>query len=99
MATVVRASQSENMRMALEAGKWLVAYADNLVRLESAESKPAMDTRAKVIAELRGLYAKALAPMGSVREAESFEPRGALKPREKKLAKTFGLGQPSASET
>jgi len=74
LATVVRASQSENIRMALE-GKWLVAYADNLVRLESAESKPAMDTRADVIAELRGLYAKALAPMGSlVREAESFEP-------------------------
>jgi hypothetical protein len=39
-------------------------------------SFPSMrDTRAEIIAELRRLYAKALAPMGSlVREAESFEP-------------------------
>jgi hypothetical protein len=81
------------MRMALEAGKWLVAYADNRVRLESAESKPAMDARAEVIAELRGLYAKALAPMGSlVREAEAFEPRGGLEPREKSVQKLLVLG-------
>ena len=45
------------------------------MRVDSVEPKPAMDTREEVIAELRGLYAKALAPMVSlVREVESFEP-------------------------
>jgi hypothetical protein len=43
---------------------------------------------------MRGLYAKALAPMLSlVHEAESFEPE-VDQSRAKKLAKTFGLGQP-----
>ena len=63
------------VRMALKAGKWLLAYADNLMRVDSVEPKPAMGTREEVNAELRGWYAKALAPMESlVREAESFEP-------------------------
>jgi hypothetical protein len=52
-----------------------------------------MDTQEEVIAELRGLYAKALAPKLSLVHAESFEPE-VDQSRAKKLAKTFGLGQP-----
>ena len=33
------------VRMALKAGKWLLAYADNLMRVDSVEPKPAMETR------------------------------------------------------
>ena len=45
------------------------------MRLESVQPKPAMDTQEEVIAELRGLYAKALAPkLSLVHEAESVEP-------------------------
>jgi hypothetical protein len=70
--------------MALEAGKWLAAYADNLMRVDSVEPEPAMGTREEVNAELRGWYAKALGPMESlVREAESFEPEA------KKACKNF----------
>lgn len=64
LATMVRIAQSEDLKYALPAGQWLVEYGEGVVREKRVTKVEVqareMTTRDSVIAELRGLYAKAL---------------------------------------
>lgn len=92
LATVVRVAQSEDLKYALPAGQWLVDYGEGLMREKQAQKAvlqvPAPSSRESVIAELRGLYAKALGASPLVVQAESVEataepiPRDQSKPRD-----------------
>jgi len=55
IAMIVRISQSDDLRVALQASVWLIRYAEALLRAQP----PAEEGNAKAIAELRALYAKA----------------------------------------
>src|SRR5215813_10711754 len=79
LCAVVRVAQCDDPRYALQAGEFLVEYASNALRLREerkalrqAVPAPAATggTREQVIAELRGLYAKALGTAPLVVEAQ-----------------------------
>jgi hypothetical protein len=61
LATMVRVSQSQDPKYAMEAGRWLVEYAQRALEQQRQPPRPKpVDERVEIIAELRGLYAKAL---------------------------------------
>jgi hypothetical protein len=59
VATIVRVSQSHDLDLAMEAARWLVDYAKSEMQREKL--KPG-EEKIQIIAELRGLYQKALQP-------------------------------------
>ena len=60
VATIVRVSKSyDNLDLAMEAARWLVDYAKSEMQREKL--KPG-EEKIQIIAELRGLYQKALQP-------------------------------------
>lgn len=70
LANMVRLAQAEDLKVALQAAQWLVAYGEGLIesqkasarlekaRIDAAKGHPA--DRAALIQELKGLYAQAL---------------------------------------
>ena len=66
LATMVRVAQGDNLKLAMEAAQWLVAYGEQVCAekrkpVEAAQQAKALgQTRAGLIEELRGLYTKAL---------------------------------------
>lgn len=88
LATIVRIAQSDELKYALDAGEWLVAYGENLLREKQQaklQGKPAFHTtsRDQIIAELRGLYAKALGEAPLVVEAEAETVEDPPRPRDR----------------
>lgn len=77
LAAIVRVAQSADHKHALAAGEWLAAYGERLIAEKAAAKaqpvKAYAANRDQIIAELRGLYAKALgeAPLVVEVEAES----------------------------
>jgi hypothetical protein len=71
VAVMVMCSRDADRRVAMHAAEWIVAYAQGLLAEQRERRReeraietrvPAIDTRAQVIEELRGLYAKAALP-------------------------------------
>lgn len=61
VAIMVKVSRCSDMAIAAHAADWLVRYADNLeARQAAAKAKPS-DEKQRLLADLRGLYSKALA--------------------------------------
>lgn len=79
LANVVRVARSEDLKAALAACQWLVAYGEGLIeaskakarletaRIEAAKGHPG--DRAQLISELKGLYAQALGSGALIVEA------------------------------
>jgi hypothetical protein len=93
LCAAVRVAQCNDPRWALEAGRFLVEYAVNELRLRHEQAReakerarnqpqalPAPVDRDQVISELRGLYAKALGQSSLILEAETEEPPTPTKP-------------------
>ena len=69
LVTMVRVSQSPDLEYAMQAGRWLVDYATRILERQGQQQKPKADERVQIIAELKGLYAKALNPNPLVSDA------------------------------
>ena len=74
LASMVRIAQSDDNKHAIAAAEWLVAYGENVMRekavLKAQAAVPPLD-RARILDELRGLYAQALGKMPLVVEASA----------------------------
>jgi hypothetical protein len=78
LAAMVRLAKGKESRAALAAASFLVEYGERLL-LQRAASSPQpvaayQKTRAEILDELKGLYAKALPPAAPLVEAETAEP-------------------------
>lgn len=74
LATMVRVAQSEDLKHAMAAADWLVRYGEQILaekRVKPVPEKALYQSREGVIAELRGLYAKALGEAPLIVEASA----------------------------